>query len=45
MADDELIEVLDNKRQKTGEIVKRCQLVALGKHYLSVNVWIVNSKG
>lgn len=43
MTCDEMVDVYDSNRNKTGKVLKRCDLN--GENFLSVNVWIVNSKG
>lgn len=43
MTCDEMVDVYDSNRNKTGKVLRRCDLK--NEHFLSVHVWIVNSKG
>ncbi len=44
MSESELVDVIDLSRRKTGEVLPRGQLFAQKKHFLSVHVWLVNSR-
>ena len=44
MPDDELVDVIDLNRCKTGEVCRRGDLRRLHKNFLSVHIWIVNSQ-
>lgn len=44
MSDDELVDVIDLNRCKTGEVCRRGDLGKLHKIFLSVHIWIVNSQ-
>ncbi len=45
MSENELVDVITIDRKKTGEILPRGQFFSQKKHFLSVHIWIKNSKG
>ncbi len=45
MAETELVDVITINREKTGEVLPRKEFVPQKKHFLSVHVWVKNSKG
>ncbi len=45
MPETELIDVITIDRKKTGEVLPRKEFVPQKKHFLSVHVWVKNSKG
>ena len=45
MSETELVDVITINREKTGEVLPRKEFVPQKKHFLSVHVWIKNSKG
>lgn len=45
MSETELVDVITVNREKTGEVLPRKEFVPQKKHFLSVHVWVKNSKG
>lgn len=45
MSELELVDVITIDRKKTGEVLPRKEFVPQKKHFLSVHVWVKNSKG
>lgn len=45
MSELELVDVITVNREKTGEVLPRKEFVPQKKHFLSVHVWVKNSKG